>query len=337
MINKFSEDKRIDWIDLCKALAIIAVIIGHTVQFGTFIRNFIFSFHMPLFFILSGFTFKIYHSTKEEFFSRMIKDARHLLLPVLAVVVISFFYGIYLNYSNLNLLSVITNWGKILFWASGVEVYRTPPIGMVWFLISLFGARTLLSFIFLKFSNEEGMLLAFGLGFIGILIGARGVYLPLNFDITFVACLYMVCGILIKNYYYYIKHYKLAIFIAVTLIWLYCLSLGIYIELAARSYPYFIVALVESLAASLSIMLFIETLSFFSMKKIFLLIGRNTLTIFVVHALDFLFFELWGGKSSVDGVTAIFRLLSIFVISIIVLFLINLKKKLRFNEMNLLK
>ena len=50
---------RIAWVDVAKGIAILLVIIGHTVNFGSATRNFIFSFHMPLFFILSGYTFKL--------------------------------------------------------------------------------------------------------------------------------------------------------------------------------------------------------------------------------------------------------------------------------------
>ena len=49
--------KRIDWLDIAKGIAIICTIIGHS--FGkNRIGVFIFSFHMPIFFILSGYTLK---------------------------------------------------------------------------------------------------------------------------------------------------------------------------------------------------------------------------------------------------------------------------------------
>lgn len=47
---------RIVWIDTLKALGIIAVVVGHVVP-GT-LAKIIFSFHMPLFFFISGFLFK---------------------------------------------------------------------------------------------------------------------------------------------------------------------------------------------------------------------------------------------------------------------------------------
>ena len=50
---------RIAWIDVAKGITILLVIIGHTLTFGSATRNFIFSFHMPLFFILSGYTFNV--------------------------------------------------------------------------------------------------------------------------------------------------------------------------------------------------------------------------------------------------------------------------------------
>ena len=43
--------KRIEWIDAAKGLAICGTVISHTVSFGSFVRNLLFSFHMPLFFL----------------------------------------------------------------------------------------------------------------------------------------------------------------------------------------------------------------------------------------------------------------------------------------------
>lgn len=55
---KSSPTTRLTWVDIAKGLAIILVIIGHTAPFGSIARNTIFSFHMPLFFLLSGYCTK---------------------------------------------------------------------------------------------------------------------------------------------------------------------------------------------------------------------------------------------------------------------------------------
>lgn len=53
-MNTFQEtNNRIIWIDICKGLAIVLVILGHTYRSNA-IQNWLYSFHMPLFFILSG-------------------------------------------------------------------------------------------------------------------------------------------------------------------------------------------------------------------------------------------------------------------------------------------
>ena len=51
------EKERIEWVDIAKGIAIIAMIIGHGCPKRAIV-SFIFSFHMPLFFILSGIVYK---------------------------------------------------------------------------------------------------------------------------------------------------------------------------------------------------------------------------------------------------------------------------------------
>ena len=45
---------RIEYIDIAKAFGIFLVILGHAVSSDTLVKNVVYSFHMPLFFILSG-------------------------------------------------------------------------------------------------------------------------------------------------------------------------------------------------------------------------------------------------------------------------------------------
>jgi fucose 4-O-acetylase-like acetyltransferase len=45
---------RIAWIDIAKGIGILLVIIGHMPSFPEWIRAWIFSFHMPLFFSFQG-------------------------------------------------------------------------------------------------------------------------------------------------------------------------------------------------------------------------------------------------------------------------------------------
>lgn len=53
--------ERIKWIDILRAIAIIFVVIGHTLTEGE-VQTYFYSFHIPLFFFISGMLFK----NKEE-------------------------------------------------------------------------------------------------------------------------------------------------------------------------------------------------------------------------------------------------------------------------------
>lgn len=49
-------NKRIVWVDIAKGLSILMMVISHEMPTNSFYYALIFSFHMPLFFILSGYT-----------------------------------------------------------------------------------------------------------------------------------------------------------------------------------------------------------------------------------------------------------------------------------------
>lgn len=50
---------RLVWVDLAKAVAIIAMILGHEIGEDNSLHVWIYSFHMPIFFILSGYTSRL--------------------------------------------------------------------------------------------------------------------------------------------------------------------------------------------------------------------------------------------------------------------------------------
>lgn len=60
-------------VDIMKGLGILAVIVGHLVETG---RGFIFSWHMPLFFIVAGYFYR-----EREPRAEVRNDAARLLLP----------------------------------------------------------------------------------------------------------------------------------------------------------------------------------------------------------------------------------------------------------------
>ena len=78
------QEKRIEWIDFCRGIAIILVILGHCVgrmggsKVETLVNVLICSFHMPLFFFLSGLNAKTEVNNKEY----IVKRIKKLFLPL---------------------------------------------------------------------------------------------------------------------------------------------------------------------------------------------------------------------------------------------------------------
>ena len=84
--------KRIEWIDTAKGLGLLLVIIGHLKT--PFLASWIYTFHMPLFFILSGFVFSSDKYTFREFFKKRVNT---LVIPYfcLGMVIFLWYSGIY--------------------------------------------------------------------------------------------------------------------------------------------------------------------------------------------------------------------------------------------------
>ena len=129
--------------DIMKGIGILLVIVGHSTYPPGWIHTWIFSFHMPLFFLVAGYFFK-QDSDRVAFLK---KNARRLLIPYFVTVFIVFFLCVLSAIKNsdpdfwktqaMGLLfpsGLYSNWMlRWLRWTDGVG----PP----WFLIALFWSR----------------------------------------------------------------------------------------------------------------------------------------------------------------------------------------------------
>lgn len=84
MHNKL-EKTRIDWVDIVKFWGILAIVLGHTLRSGS-VRQYLFSFHVPLFFFVIGLFFT---APKLSFWRFTAKKAKDLLVPYFFFAIIS--------------------------------------------------------------------------------------------------------------------------------------------------------------------------------------------------------------------------------------------------------
>lgn len=139
-------NKRISWIDWSKVIAIYMVLLGHFIDkcnsTNVFLGHWIYSFHMPFFFFISGYLFKV----KENCFSDLLKRIFHSLI---------------IPYIGLNLLANIfliptwilsgQGWNDQLFYFLTADCRGQS--GPTWFLIALSWVW-MMSWVIIKFKKS---------------------------------------------------------------------------------------------------------------------------------------------------------------------------------------
>lgn len=188
--------KRIEWIDIAKGIGILLVILGHSVQFGSRLHNLIFSFHMPLFFILSGMVYN--HKNNKTFLH---KKFISLIIP-------------YIIFSIIGLLISII----IPFWRSGLntraimkDIYLTNPdaanVSSVWFLICLFIVSVFFNFIQKVDIKVQyivvGLCLIVGIFYAKLMSDLTFLpdgRLPFNLDTSLISLTFFAIGVWMKIY-----------------------------------------------------------------------------------------------------------------------------------------
>lgn len=260
-------ERRIDWIDCTKGIAILLTIIGHSVYYGRYgstLRGMIFSFHMPLFFILSCLTYRC-SNDMSEFRKKMIKGMCHLLSPAIITFAIMILYQCVID------TSLITNWvywkGKIytLIFASGVNTtineFEVNAIGIPWFFFALFIGRSIFDLLHQKFRDSYALLaICCMVGMIGIIFG-RIQWLPFSMDIALAILPFFYFGNWLKGKT--MSEHSLRDLLVYGIVWICTLYLTFpdyntwsYLELAARRYTLFPICYIAAIAGTMFICTF---------------------------------------------------------------------------------
>lgn len=146
------ERKRVLWADYAKFIAIYLVVLGHAdLSPGNF-RNFIYLFHLPLFFIISGyFDNSLRYSFKENLF----RNLKLLIIPYLCFNVINIpisWTSIYLHpelYPGIDSMKglILSPLYGMFLGDDRVTSCSYLPCGPLWFLVALFVIKNCFYFL----------------------------------------------------------------------------------------------------------------------------------------------------------------------------------------------
>jgi fucose 4-O-acetylase-like acetyltransferase len=202
---------RVEFIDSLKGLAIFFVLWGHSVQYlnnGTDafknpIFEFIYSFHMPLFFFISGFFFK--SSLKLNFKTFFLNKGLQLLLPCFVWSILFFIF----------------NLGQCLFteeyyfdWMQEFIKFINPLKWPFWFLKDLFLSYFIV-YVFYKILKNEYIVFISSMLFVLIL--------PSQFDEQRLLLPIFLGGILMKDNYQFVQNHLNYLVYSSGLLFLCCL------------------------------------------------------------------------------------------------------------------
>lgn len=190
--------ERDTFFDCVKGIGILLVLLGHTLPAESFLRRVIYSFHMPLFFIVSGFFFK----------SKLNKTFPEVVKTVLITILIPYVFFLLVwscccgwLYRGLFSSDCITN--TIISCLKGCPVINTP----CWFLYYLAASSIVLWLMCSCFGkiDKHAPLLAIIVSFVLTLIPVAlppsvKIFLPLNFFKLMTPVMFMAIGLTIKVY-----------------------------------------------------------------------------------------------------------------------------------------
>lgn len=188
MAKEIKTKERIEWIDLLKGVGIILVLLGHAI-FPQYLRIILYSFHMPLFFFLSGITLNV----NIEFKSYMVKRVRGILVPlvffsIIHITVCDVLYNAIVG-GNMKITQALSNFpGIILQFREG---YFSTAF---WYLICLFVSEVTLYFICKLSEKIQRLIILVGLVLTYLYLKYIGILLPWCLEITFVALTFMCMG-----------------------------------------------------------------------------------------------------------------------------------------------
>ena len=261
--------ERNESLDILKGFGIILMIVAHTYGPNSITRNFIYAFHMPLFFIVAGYFYK-----QRPFLESLKKNCYQLLVPYLTLCII---------------VSALTQVRQLHAIQRDIES-TLYGMGPSWFLLAMFMARLEFHYILKLFPNcylPISLLISTN---ICIIAHYYDIPLILSFFPSMVSLLFIAIGYNIKEHSLieYTKKHPYIYFSIGIVFWLTTSLMG-KVELSQCIFKLNIIDFCGSLGGTFlayKLSQIIDTRNY-RIKNILSLAGRYSLVILFYHCIDY--------------------------------------------------
>lgn len=302
--------QNIIWIDNLKFIGIIAVILGHI---ASPLGIFIFSWHMPLFFLIAGF-FINYNISLNVF---IVKNLKRLIVPYIVFSLI----GIFATYiKNIVLhreqLELINELNGMIIWMDFPSLMNTYAF-VLWFLPTLFFAKIFL-YIIIKYIKNEF------LGFLIVIIlfvSSFYIDIPFAIDNAFNALIFLFIGNYIYRNQQYFNYWYLGLLVLLISFFIGGIPS---LDIASKAYSLPFMNIIWSFSIILVLVSFLKKYHF--SNSLFQQWSSNTMLLFIIHPYTNNIAHILTDKFNIST-WYIELLLSLFLLEILLLIKIKYQKK----------
>lgn len=336
--------KRIEELDILKGLAMVLVILGHFYH-PHVLAYIIWSFHMPLFIIVSG------YFIKDEPFESAKKRTKLLINKYLKVYAITWL-ALYLykictlvikelifeSEQQTNIIDLTKNWLISFIYAQGNEILIgekvIPTVGPIWFLMAL-AMGQLIVCVTIKSRNLKFRVIIITAISIALTIVNNYIQLPLQMYAGALFACWLMLGFLVKQYKNSncvmnllepTKFFQLF----VVIVWLLIVDWELYLnepfDVSKFKYNLNFVGIIGACAGTLCCYYLARIIAKHSIKikKILIYLGENTLIILAVHSFDLVSLTpLWDRIKISSFIIMLCRFAFEIALTIIIKLLIN--------------
>ncbi len=284
--NLETHKSRIEYLDIARGIAILLMIVGHVIGKG-WKRDIIFSFHMPVFIIISGMFYK-----ERDLKTFLVNIIKKLILPYIIVLLISNLIQSYVIENNKDIIQILKNYLIQISYSYSYMTIKTDvkSIGVIWFFPFLAIIR-IIFYTLKKICKEDDILLlliCIFTSYIGYILGQKGMWLVFSIDVALSCVIFYYIGYIFnKKKFLDNVLYNRKILLIVLLIWMLGIKFGC-IELAVRKYPGGLFSFITAICGTiivLKISMIIEQKTKF-ITKILAWFGKNSMYILLIHRIE---------------------------------------------------
>ena len=272
------DNKRNESLDILKGIGIVLMILGHcALPFD--LRKLIFVFHMPLFFIISGFLYKDRDVT-DIYKRRIVKILKPYLFTGFVIWIVKAIQGNY--YWGLSIL--LGNGSRPVFNSTELSDYK---IGPLWYLLAYCWALIFIHYLMKVNSDRKKVIIAVVAFEVSIVFSYIIGLLPLDIIPAIPAALFMLVGYLYKTSSIHLEIKPLYFHSIGIVLVILCYLFGA-MSMASHSYRLNVIQILAAIYVTYVLYRFV--IKDVVIKKLsgggISLIGKYSLAIMCFHALD---------------------------------------------------